>query len=213
MTDYNAIIFDMDGTLIDSLNIWVETDKRFAQKYGKTYDSDLSSAMKTMHFESACEFLVQNLGLDISPKQAAKELIEIVTDFYLNDTPLKPSVREYLTLQRDKGIKMCVATSNDKSLASATLKNLGILEMFDFIITSDEVGSSKDSPEIFKIAAERLGSTPEKTLVFEDSLHALKSASQAGFYTVGIYDEFHIDDTKELEQNTQIIINNYTELM
>lgn len=213
MIDYNAIIFDLDGTLINSLDIWLEADKKFITGLGFEYNSILSEKMKTMHFDSACRYLADELPVDMTPEQVAAKLMELVEHAYLHEMDLKPFVREYIEKQYSKGIKMCVATSNIKPLAEGVLKSLGIYEMLEFVITSDEVGNSKETPDIFTEAVKRMGSSPNRTIVFEDSVHAAKSSAKAGFFTVGVFDNHYANDYHILKSITQRVIMSFEELL
>ena len=107
---------------------------------------------------------------------------------------------------------MCVATSNKKELAVGSLKAHGIMEFMEFVLTSDEVGCGKESPLIFERAAEMLGAAPAETAVFEDSIHAVKSAKEAGFYVVGVYDDFCEGEFSEIERLADRSIKSYGEI-
>ncbi len=213
MIDYNAIIFDMDGTLINSIAIWVEADKKFVNNLGYEYTSDVSLAMKTMHFESACEHLIKEFNLTLSHDEVAKSILSLVEHSYKHEMTLKPYAFEYIKKQHENGIKMCIATSNKHALAKSCLENLGIYDMMEFIITSDEVGNDKKSPDIFLEAARRMNSSPDKTLVFEDSIHAIKTAVDANFYTIGIYDDYSSHEFDEMCRIAQKTIKSYDEIM
>lgn len=211
--DIKAIIFDMDGTLIDSLDVWAESDRVFLNELGYEYDSKVSLAMKKMHFVSACEYLKEIYGINKTIEEIGARIKELVIHSYCNDVPLKEGVFEYISMQHKKGIKMCVATSNELSLAEGALKNLGIYELMEFVITSDEVGCGKESPLIFERAAERMGTRPQNTIVFEDSIHALESAHSAGFLTAGVLDSRYCDESELLKKAADITITSFRELI
>ncbi|MCL2052920.1 MAG: HAD family phosphatase [Oscillospiraceae bacterium] len=213
LTDYNAIIFDMDGTLVDSLDIWAEADKRFILSQGREYDDEISYSMKTMHFDQACLYLIEKLSLDMTLEQIEAILTKNIEESYLNDVKLKPFTLEFLEAERKKGIKMCIATSNKKRLAQALTAKLGIYDFFEFIITSDEVGTSKDNPSIFLQSAERLGSCPSKAIVFEDSLHAAEASVKAGFYTIGVFDKYSAGEFELLKKTVSRAIMSFEELV
>ncbi len=213
MRNIKAIIFDMDGTLIDSLSVWADSDREFLNGLGHEYDPKHSLAMKTMHFDSACEYLVRTFSLPFSPEETGERILKIVEKRYLHELHLKDGAEELLKAARTAGIKMCVATSNRKTLAEGVLKNLGVEKFFEFVLTSDEVGCGKESPEIFIKAAEEMGARPEETVVFEDSLHAVMSAKKAGFNVVGVYDPLCEEEFAEIEKTADRVIKSFSELM
>lgn len=208
-----AVIFDMDGTLIDSLGVWADSDRIFAEELGLSYDAKISAAMKKMHYVSACEYLKEYYALEMSAEEIGARIMEIVREKYLHEIPLKPYVLDVMRALRSRGVKMCVATSNDKSLAEGALKNLGIYDMLEFVITSDEVGVGKESPLIFTRAAEMMCAAPQNTAVFEDSVHAAESAAAAGFFTVGIYDGKYNNEFEEMKRTADMTVKSFGELM
>lgn len=211
--DFKAIIFDMDGTMVDSLGVWAESDRIFLNRLGYEYDPSVSEAMKTMHYVSACEYLKKRFGIPMSAEDIGTDIMEIVKGKYVNEIPLKDGVFEFMQRQKEKGVKMCVATSNDKRLAEAALKSLGVYDMLEFIITSDEIGCGKESPVIFEKCAEMMGAVSSETAVFEDSVHAAESAYGAGFYTVGVYEENFSDDFEKLKSCTNRTIKSFKEML
>lgn len=212
-SEIKGIIFDMDGTLIDSLSVWADSDREFLTGLGYEYDPACTAAMKTMHFDSACEYLVKRFSLPMSPLETGERILNIVEKRYLHGLHLKDGAEDFLKAARTAGIKMCVATSNKKALAEGTLKNLGVSEYFEFVLTSDEVGCGKESPEIFIKAAEDMGSRPEKTVVFEDSLHAVLSAKKAGFNVIGVYDPLCKEEFAEIGKLADNTIVSFMELL
>lgn len=211
--DINYIIFDMDGTLLDSLSVWVDSDREFITGLGFEYDSQCSIAMKKMHFDSACEYLVREYSLPFSAEETGRRILAIVEEHYINGVPLKNGAAEFLEYAKKHGVKMCVATSNKKSLAEAALAAKGMKKYFEFVLTSDEVGCGKESPEIFLKAAEMLGGKPNETAVFEDSIHAVMSAKAAGFKVVGVYDELCPEEFSEIEKYADMSVMSFTELL
>lgn len=213
MQNIKAMIFDMDGTLIDSLSVWADSDREFLNGLGHEYDPKHSLAMKTMHFDSACEYLVRTFSLPFSPEETGERILKIVEKRYLHELHLKDGAEEFLKAARTAGIKMCVATSNRKTLAEGVLKNLGVADFFEFVLTSDEVGCGKESPEIFIKAAENMDAKPCETVVFEDSLHAATSAKRAGFNVVGVYDPLCEEEFAEIGKLADRVIKSFSELI
>ena len=208
-----SAIFDMDGTLLDSLSVWADSDREFITGLGLEYNAECSLDMKKMHFDSACEYLVGKFSLPFTAEETGRRILAIVEEHYINGVPLKESAAEFLEYAKKCGVKMCVATSNKKALAEAALEAKGIKNYFEFVLTSDEIGCGKESPEIFLKAAEMLGAVPESTAVFEDSIHAVMSAKSAGFKVVGVYDELCPEEFVEIKKYADTSIRSFTELL
>ncbi len=212
MKNIKSIIFDMDGTLLDSLSVWADSDREFINGLGYDYDSRHSLAMKKMHFDSACEYLAEAFKLELSPKEIGDRILQIVENKYLHGIDLKDGVTEFIKSAHNKGIKLCVATSNKKKLAEDALKSHGIMEYMEFVLTSDEVGCGKESPLIFERAAEILGTAAAETAIFEDSIHAVNSAKSAGFFVVGVYDPLCEEEFAEIEKAADMTIHSFSEI-
>lgn len=202
----------MDGTLLDSLSVWADSDREFITGLGFEYDPRHSLVMKKMHFDSACEYLVETFSLPMDPEEAGRRILKIVEKRYLNDIPLKDGAEDFIRAARSAGLKLCVATSNKKTLAEEALRARGILRDMEFVLTSDEVGCGKESPMIFLRAAELLSAAPGETAVFEDSIHAVLSAKAAGFTVVGVYDPLCKEEFAEIEKAADITISSFSEL-
>lgn len=210
--EINYIIFDMDGTLLDSLSVWADSDRQFVSELGLEYDERHSLAMKKMHFDSACEYLVRELSLPFSAEETGERILKIVEENYIN-SPLKEGAEDFIRAAKNAGVKLCIATSNKKYLAENALKNKDIGDFFEFVLTSDEVGGGKESPEIFLKAAEMLGASPRETAVFEDSIHAVLSAKSAGFRVIGVHDPMCPEEFEEIEKSADMAVRSFKELL
>lgn len=212
MDKIKAVIFDIDGTLADSMGVWADSDRILLERRGKIYTEEISLALKSMHFLSAVDYLIRTCGLKESPDEIAAEITDIVREKYFHEIKLMPFAREFMENCRQRGIKLCAATSNSRELAEGVLKNNGIYDLLEFLITSDEAGSGKDSPDIFHMCAERLGTKPCETAVIEDSPHAAKTAYENGFFTVGV-NSGYFGDYEKLTDCTHIRTESFRELI
>lgn len=182
-------IFDMDGTLTDSMQVWKTIGSEFVKSCGKTPAPDLDRRFCSMSVYEAVDFIQREYGIPGSRDEVTDEINRTVERRYLEEVPLKDGVREFLEELAALGIPMCVATATDRYMADAALRRLGIRDFFGEIFTSRQVGVGKERPDIFHAAASFLGTEPCDTAVFEDSVVAVKTAKDAGFCVCGLYDD------------------------
>ena len=184
-----ACIFDMDGTLVDSMGYWDRLGREYLESRGVTEGIDEALALTApMTMLESSELFLRTFGLSGTPESAAAEMNAVMDGHYRRDIPLKPGAADYLAALADRGVKLCVATATAEPLARACLTRLGVADYFQLILSCDAVAAGKDRPDVFLEAARRLGTAPAATAVFEDALFAVRTAKEAGFYTVGIYD-------------------------
>lgn len=186
--DVSGIIFDLDGTLIDSMRCWGNADKKFLRENGITPPDGISDIMKKLSMREAAEYFI-NIGIKMQPEQITRRIEQIVYDEYSNVIPLKYYAKELLQQIDCLGIPYCVATANYRSLTDIILKRHGIYDKFRFIYTCEESGIKKDDPLFFSSIAKLLGTQIQNTIVIDDSLHCIEAAKQTGFITVAMFDE------------------------
>lgn len=189
LEDITGAIFDMDGTLTDTMYIWMTTGSLYLKSKGIEGDGAFDDMkISTMTLPSASEYFKERYGIDATPEQISDDINKLTEKEYFEKPVLKPGVLEFLTELKEHGVKMCVATTTDRYLAEGCLERVGIRDFFGAIFTSTEVGSGKQSPEIFFQARDFLGTPTESTYVFEDSYYAVQGAKKGGFPVVGVYD-------------------------
>lgn len=197
-------IFDVDGTLLDSMPIWMDAGARYLTALGLVPEERLGDKLFSMTMAEGADYLNHAYGLHKEPSRIIDEINAIVEEFYFGEAPLKPGAMELLERMRAAGIKMSVATSTDRHLIEGAFRRLGILEYFSGIFTCSQVGAGKDKPLIFETAARAMGTKPEETWVLEDALHAVATAKKAGFFTAGIYDEASGAKQEELRRKADL---------
>lgn len=194
-----AFIFDLDGTLLDSMGIWETIGADYLTARNITnFPEDLAARLKTMSLMEAAEYFIAQYALPQSPQAVCDDINAFIADKYVHSIAIKPGVREFLHRHRDK--KMCVATATDRHLVEAALHRLELDGYFSFILTSGEVGNSKQYPDIYLQAAQGLGVPIAQCVVFEDALHAMETAKKAGFYTVAVYEPVFAAEADAIRQ-------------
>lgn len=190
--DKKICIFDMDGTLIDSMGFWRRMERDYLTARGVAPGpllEDIIMRLKPMTLTDAGRLFIDDLGFSGTPESIAAEMSAVMEDNYRLRVPLKPGIEAYLRALRARGVRLCTASATATPLVRLCLERLGIAGLFDFMISCVDVGASKDRPDVYFAAARRLDAAPRDIAVFEDSLKALTTAANAGFYTVAVYDE------------------------
>ncbi|MCM1133173.1 MAG: HAD family phosphatase [Ruminococcus flavefaciens] len=208
-----SIIFDLDGTLIDSMKIWYQIDRRFLIENGvKNPPREISERMKKMTIDDSAELFISEFNLNLTKEYVIKRIEELVRTEYEENIPLKPNVSDLLDFLDSRNIRYCVATATYKSLAEAVLRRCGIISRFDFILTDEEYPRGKKFPDIFMGACERFGTLPSETLVAEDSLHSIETAKNAGFPVAAVYDESAEPDSGAIKRLADYYFNSVYEI-
>lgn len=214
MTDgIKGVIFDIDGVLLDSMEIWTDLGARYLMSLGKEPEEGLAGILFSMSMEQGAEYLTEHYSLGLTPEEVTDGLSGMLRDFYFYEVAAKPGAAALMERFRAEGIKMTAATSSPAEHVGRALERNGMLGYLDRIFTVAEVGTSKHSPEIFDEAAAFMGTSRDETLVFEDSLYALRTAAEAGFHTVGVFDAGGEDDQKGMKETAEIYIKDLSEML
>lgn len=182
-------IFDMDGTLLDSMPAWDTIGSDYLRSIGYEPRADLDNVFQNLSHRQAAEYYRREYGVTLSVEEIMDGVDAILERAYRYEVPLKPGAAELLEHLRRKGVRLCLATATDRFLVEAALERCGVLSCFDRIFTCTEVGHGKDEPYIFEAALDFLGTKKADTWVFEDALHAIRTAKTAGFPVVAVYDK------------------------
>ncbi len=183
-------IFDLDGTLLNSMHVWFDIGPTYLMSIGIEPEPDIRERLRTMTLEEAAGFFRVHYGLKQSMQEIVDEINRLIEHEYFENVQLKSGAKEALSDMRKRGVKMCVATATDRYLVEAALKRLKIAPYFQRIFTCSEIGRGKTHPDIFFRAQAELGTERAETWVFEDSLYAVRTAKNAGFYVAGVYDPY-----------------------
>lgn len=187
-----GVIFDMDGTLIDSMQSWSDADRRFLLENGIEPPPGVSDIMKKLSMREAAQYFI-DLGVRMTHEEITRRVEELVYEEYASAIPLKKNVTETLDILDSLGIPYCLATANYRSLTDVILKRFGIYDRFKFIYTCAENGIKKDDPAFFPAVCSLLGTEASETAVVDDSVHCIEAARDSGFFTVAFYDAVSAD--------------------
>ena len=211
--DFEGAIFDVDGTLVDSMGVWHQVDADFFQQYGAELPTDYSARAARMGAWQTAEYTISLLGLSYTPQELIDIWNAMVNEEYLYRVPLKPYAKEYLEQLKKKGISMAVVTALFPELYEPVLKRTGVYEFFDVFLSSGQMKLEKSSPEIFLLAARQLSVSPSSCVVFEDVISGVLGAKAAGMTAVGVYDFWNQTDQALLKDRADRYIIDFSELL
>lgn len=208
-----GFIFDLDGTLLDSMDLWHEVDRKYLANYGIEYIPKYSDDIKGLTFDETAQYFIEQFNIPLDPETIKAQWNEMVEEKYKHHVLFKKGVPAFLELLKKHNIKMCVATSCNKRHATMALKRLGLLSYFEFIRTSDEAGKNKEYPDLFEQCASLLSLKKEECVVMEDLYNALKVAKAAGFLTMCVYEEHHKHEIEKIKEIVNCYIYSFEELL
>ena len=207
--DKRFAIFDMDGTLIDSMKFWKNLALEYLSSKGiKQVSEELLQKIKPMTMSESAALFQEVFGLS---GDVEAEMNAMMDEHYRNDIPLKNGVRAYLDMLHRKGVRMCVASATAEQLMESCLSRLGIRDYFMFLLSCETVGAGKSSPLVYHESAKRLQENPNEIAVYEDALYAVKTAKNAGYYVIGVYDESAAKNWEAVTKIADEVIVNWEE--
>lgn len=204
-----GLIFDVDGTILDSMSIWMNAGERYLNSLGIEIDYDLASIMFEQTMPETAQYLRERHGIDKSDEEIIEGINAMVYTYYETEAMLKEGVLDFIKEAHRKGIPMTVATSTDRPMIEAAFNRLGLHQYFKKIYTTSEVGSGKDKPEIFHQAMKTMGSAKENTYLLDDAFYSLNTAHNAGIGTIGVYDFSAECDTEKIKSIVDIYIEDW----
>lgn len=208
-----SFIFDMDGTLVDSMWIWDNLLIDFLAGHGYETPTELLREVAYMSMEQSSKRVCELYDLSMTAEEVNREWTDMIYDGYARKIKTKPGAREYLEYLKRKGKRIALATAGSKEMAELCMRNNEIFEYFDAFVYADEVGEGKSSPKIYLEALSRLNTEPANAVLFEDILEALKTAKKIPLDVVIVEDASAKSDRRELKRQADLYIKDFKKLI
>lgn len=208
-----AAIFDLDGTLVNSLWVWDSIDNEYLSKHNIIPPKNLHTEICHLSFIDTAKYFKERFNILDDIETIMNEWHEMALYEYCNNVHLRSGAKEFLDLLKKKNIKIALATSNSEQLLTATLKNNNIYEYFDCITTTSEVNNGKDHPDVYLLSAKKLNVSPDECIVFEDILAAVQGAKKANMKVFAIKEDFSLDNIEEIKLQSDYFFESFTNLL
>jgi HAD superfamily hydrolase (TIGR01509 family) len=206
-----AVIFDVDGTLFDSMPFWDDAGKLFLESVGIYAKEDLSHTLLSMTMKEGAEYLIKNYVPQMTIDEVLQGIIDVMNDAYRNKILLKKGAAQLLKRLKENNIPVVIATATDRTLLEAALNRLEIFDFIDKIFTCSECNTTKSVPDIYLNACDWLDTSPEETVVFEDTLQAISTVSASNFITVAVKDESSIHHQVQIKEKADLFIEDFNQ--
>ena len=210
---FKGIIFDLDGTLINSSHVWRDIDIKFLEKRGLKVPDNYFKAVSTMNFSEAAEYTNNLFNLNESLEDIALEWYEMAYEEYAHNIFLKEGAKDFLKGLKENGVKIALATASSKELYEAVLKNNEVFQLFDFFASTNDVARGKGFPDVYEYACRGIKLNPCECAVFEDIIEGITGAKAGGFTAVACLDKHYIADWEEMKLKADFYFEQYSELM
>lgn len=204
-------IFDMDGTILDSMSIWSACGDECLKSLGIDTGGELQRSVHGIEIAGVAKLALEQYDLKVSHDELVELMWQCIDDGYGRKAMLKDGVEELLSRLYISGIPMVLATATDRKYVDLALNRLDIEKYFCDILTCKEIGMGKDNPRIFDMAHSALGTEKHETYIFEDSLHAIVTAKNNGFYVVGVQDEYSSADEPRIRALSDYYLKNFSD--
>ncbi len=207
----SGAIFDMDGTLTDSMFIWEDLGKRYLISCGKIPQDNLREAIKDLTMGETIDYIKNLYGLTQTDEEIYKGLNDLLIPMYRDEVLPKEGVSLLLESFKERGVKMAVASATDEHIVKMVLEKNGLLKYFSEVFTCTGVGAGKEEPLIYEKALEFLGTPKNETVIFEDAIYAIRTARKANFPIAAVYDDSQITYQDEIKALSDFYITDYRE--
>lgn len=200
-------IFDVDGTLLDSMDMWIHFGENYLRSKGITVGHEFDIKIQYYSLREVAEEIAEGFPVGMTADEVEEDCERVTREFYFEKALLKEGVLDLVRTLYEKGVRMYIATATYSALIVPCLERLGIMKYFEGIVTCSDVGHGKDCPHIFLEALKRIETPINETWVFEDALHAVKTAKAMGLSVCGIYDPTEKGNREILEDLCDIYVD------
>ena len=213
LNNIKAVLFDLDGTLVESMSMWGDIDVDYLKKFHIPVPEGLQKAIEGLSMYQTAVYFKENFAIEDSLEDIMDEWNRMAYKKYTTEIPLKPGVRAFLDVLKSKNIPCGIATSNSRILTEAILKSHQVENYFSVMVTGDEITNGKPDPEVYLEAARKLGVAPEHCLVFEDIPFGIMAGKRAGMTVCAVEDDYSMNDMEEKIRVADFYIKSYEELL
>lgn len=210
---FKGVIFDLDGTLVESNGVWAQIDVEFLGKRGFAVPDDYGKIVSAMDFQQAAIYTKQRFGLEESVEEIRREWRDMAIWHYVNDIAAVSGAPEFVRALHTAGVRLALATASHAELFEPVLKRHGMFDCFDFFATTEQVERGKGYPDIYLFAAQGIGAKPEECAVFEDIIEGVRAAKLGGFTVCARLNDHYKPDRDEIRKSADVCFENYIELM
>ena len=207
----NTYLFDFDGTLVDSMPTFVSMMLRILDENHIQYGDDIVKIITPLGYAGTADYFIQ-LGMPLSKEEIMALMHKYALDAYVNEIPAKSNVVPALKEMKARGDSLNVLTASPHPMLDPCLKRLGIYDLFDCVWSCDDFNTTKSNPEIYKLAAEKIGKPVDEIMFLDDNYNADKTAKSAGMLVCGVYDDSSKDYVEEMKTVTDYYIFDFSEL-
>lgn len=213
LKDTDAVIFDLDGSLVDSMWLWRAIDIEYLGKFGIALPENLQSRIEGMSFNETAVFFKENFPITDSLEQIKETWNRMAWDKYAHEVPLKPGIPHFLAHCKKRGIRLGIATSNSRELVTNVINAHNLQDYFSCIMTGCDVSKGKPAPDIYLAVAKALGVACERCLVFEDIIPGILAGKAAGMKVCAVEDAYSAHDRERKKDLADYFIESYHEVV